>query len=436
MVINQRCIDILSLLNETNELTLKKLSENFNVHMRTIRYDIENLNYILKSYKFSQIKKYERGILSLKLNSSQLNLIINDFTRPSLDYRKSYLKLKLFSKEIVTLNKEAELLSISRTTLKKDLNKIKQEFYLKNIEIEEIPSKGLKLMGEEEKILEDFENELYEVLKKDFMNLPAILKDTIGKIVGDIEPKILKMKIKEQLKVELNLSEYNKIFCKLAAYNTRRKIKKGIVGYDIEYMKNFINSIKGSEMISKSVKPNTKNEETLKEKEILKKMIKDLELEQDLYSEDFFENIKELSTENFISEKVCKTNFYKYFEKELKNSNLNKNDFQSIFYVIYNKMLLKKYDVLKNLNVLYVCDDTEIVQNIIIGKLKSIFKFKEIDVISSNIFEIFGYDKEYDLIITNKNINDMLEIPIFKMERYPLESSFADLKFLLLKKYL
>lgn len=61
MVINERCINILSVLNEANGFTLKKLSENFNVHIRTIRYDIDNINYILKSYKLDQIKKTDGG---------------------------------------------------------------------------------------------------------------------------------------------------------------------------------------------------------------------------------------------------------------------------------------------------------------------------------------------------------------------------------------
>uniref|UniRef100_UPI003AF113CD HTH domain-containing protein n=1 Tax=Cetobacterium sp. TaxID=2071632 RepID=UPI003AF113CD len=128
MVINERCINILSILNDTNEFTLKKLSENFNVHTRTIRYDIDNINYILKMYKLNTIKKCEKGVFSVNLKNNEINKIINDFSGMFSENRKRYLKFKLFSKDTINLTKEAEYLNISRTTLKKDLAIIKKEF--------------------------------------------------------------------------------------------------------------------------------------------------------------------------------------------------------------------------------------------------------------------------------------------------------------------
>ena len=94
MVINERCISILSVLNETNEFTLKKLSENFNVHTRTIRYDIDNINYILKMYKLDTIKKCEKGVFTVNLKNNEINKVINDFSGIFSENRRRYLKLK------------------------------------------------------------------------------------------------------------------------------------------------------------------------------------------------------------------------------------------------------------------------------------------------------------------------------------------------------
>lgn len=435
MVINERCINILSLLNETKELTLKKLSENFKVHSRTIRYDIENINYILKSYNFNQIEKYESGVFVLNLKSSQLNLIINEFGGISSEHRKSYLKFKIFSKDIVNLTKEAELLGVSRTTLKKDLDKIKEEFNLEKVEIKEIPSKGIKLIGIEDKIHKIFEEELYRIIKKDFSNLPICLKDTVGKIVGDIDPQILKKRMKDLLKSDFNSIDYNKIFCKFAVISTRRKVDKKILGYDIEYMNNFINSIEGERFILDNISIVLNKEEKLKfEKEKLGRLIQMLEIDESNFKlEIFFKDIKKISEEIFISEKVCETNFYKYFFENFENSKLLKNELQGMFYVLYNEVLLKEYNNLKNMKVLYISDDSELVKTTVIKKIKNILNFKKVDKLSTHIFEIFGCEKSYDLIITNKNINDILETPVYKIEKYPLESNFVDLKFNLLK---
>ena len=119
MVINKRCINILSILNETNQFTLKKLSENFNVHVRTIRYDIENINYILKNSKLDTIKKLDGGVLTINLKSSDLNNIISSFGSICSNNRRLYLKLNLLSKDLVNITREASKLGVSRTTIKK-----------------------------------------------------------------------------------------------------------------------------------------------------------------------------------------------------------------------------------------------------------------------------------------------------------------------------
>ncbi|MBC2854128.1 HTH domain-containing protein [Cetobacterium sp. 2G large] len=436
MVINERCINILSVLNETNEFTLKRLSENFNVHTRTIRYDIDNINYILKMYKLDTIRKCEKGVFTVNLKNNEINKIINDFSGMFSENRRRYLKLKLFSKEIVNLTKEAEYLNTSRTTLKKDLMIIKEELLEKLVEIKELPSKGIKISGNEELIVRVLEKEIFEIIEKQFINLPNLIKNMIGKIVGDISPDILRNRVREILGENYNINYYNKVFCKLAAVNTRHKLEKKIKKYNTEEITEFILCELGEEFIKKVVgeNKNKKKDKIVEIKDVLKEVVAELELddEQNLI-ENLLSEINEVRERLPIPEKICETSFYKEFSEKIKGTELIKKDIQSIFYIIYNNLLLKNYEAFKNMKILFVSDEVDSVKDIILNKLKIMFNFQEIDKVSSHIFEIFGCEKEYDLIITSGNINEILETPIYRINRFPLESNLLDLKFFILK---
>lgn len=436
MVINERCINILSVLNETNEFTLKRLSENFNVHTRTIRYDIDNINYILKMYKLDTIRKCEKGVFTVNLKNNEINKIINDFSGMFSENRRRYLKLKLFSKEIVNLTKEAEYLNTSRTTLKKDLMIIKEELLEKSVEIKELPSKGIKISGNEELIVRVLEKEIFEIIEKQFINLPNLIKNMIGKIVGDISPDILRNRVREILGDNYNINYYNKVFCKLAAVNTRHKLEKKIKKYNTEEITEFILCELGEEFIKKVVGENKdkKKDKIVEIKDVLKEVVAELELDdEENLIESLLSEINEVRERLPIPEKICETSFYKEFSEKIKETELIKKDIQSIFYIIYNNLLLKNYEAFKNMKILFVSDEVDSVKDIILNKLKNMFNFQEIDKVSSHIFEIFGCEKEYDLIITSGNINEILETPVYRINRFPLESNLLDLKFFILK---
>lgn len=438
MVINERCINILSVLNETNEFTLKKLSENFNVHTRTIRYDIDNINYILKMYKLNTIKKCEKGVFTVNLKNNEINKIINDFSGMFSENRRRYLKLKLFSKDIVNLTKEADYLNTSRTTLKKDLIVIKEEFLKKSLEIKELPSKGIKIVGNEEIIAEVLEKEIFETMEKQFINLPNLIKNIVGKIVGDIAPDVLRNRVKEVLGENYSINSYNKVFCKLAAVNTRHKLDKNIKKYNTDEITEFILCELGEEFIKKVVgennDKNNKKDKIIEIKSILKDVIAELKLEdeEDLLNSLLLE-INDVRERLPIPEKICETNFYKEFCEKIKHTELIKKDTQSVFYILYNNLLLKNYKSFQEMKILFVSDEIDSVKNIILGKLKNMFNFQEVDKVSSHIFEIFGCEKDYDLIITSGNINDILDTPVYRINRFPLESNLLDLKFFILK---
>ncbi|MGL4672238.1 MAG: HTH domain-containing protein [Cetobacterium sp.] len=437
MVINERCIKILSALNLRDDFTLKKLSENLNVHTRTIRYDIDNINYILKSYKLSEIKKYDGGKLTLNIMNNDLNKIINDFGGLFSENRRRYLKLKLFSKELINLTKEAEILNVSRTTIKKDLNIIKNELLLKNILFEEVATKGIKITGLTRNIVEAFEEELQKVIDKQFIDLPNILKDLVSRIVGDITPEILKTRMKDILRYEYKTVYYNKIFCKLAALNTINKLKQNKTGYNNDEINTFIFCSKGKDFILKSLSRDVEEREE-KNLEKIREVLREVMTEFEILNED--EEIERLLSEIGenkmimpILEKICETNFYKYFYKKIDGTNLDEKEIQSIFYILYNRLSSVKLEIFQKLKILFISDELEAIKDIVEIKLKQIFKFEEVNKMTSHMFEIFGCEKDYDFILTNKNINENVEMIIYKMSNFPLENDFIDLKFFIIK---
>ncbi|MGL4865301.1 MAG: hypothetical protein ACRC4T_19570, partial [Cetobacterium sp.] len=240
------------------------------------------------------------------------------------------------------------------------------------------------------------------------------------------------------LKEEYNINYYNKVFCKLAAINTRHKLESGIVRYNTEEITEFILCDSGKIFIEKVIKESkekfVKKDRKSEIENILKDVVKELELEdEEAVVENLLTELNGVREALPIPEKICETNFYKEFSDKIKNTELIKKDIQSIFYIIYNNLLLKNYRYFENMKILFVSDEIDSVKNIILNKLKNMFNFKEIDKVSSHIFEIFGCEKEYDLIITSGNINDILDVPIYKINRFPLESNLIDLKFFILK---
>ena len=55
-ILNERHLKILDMLNVQQEIDIKFLSEKLFTIPRTIRYDIQNINYYLAKYKLPMIK--------------------------------------------------------------------------------------------------------------------------------------------------------------------------------------------------------------------------------------------------------------------------------------------------------------------------------------------------------------------------------------------
>lgn len=59
-MLNQRCINILMTLIEEKSSTVKELAKKYNITERSIRYDIDNINYYLYKNGLKEIEKNQK----------------------------------------------------------------------------------------------------------------------------------------------------------------------------------------------------------------------------------------------------------------------------------------------------------------------------------------------------------------------------------------
>ena len=68
MKINNRLLEIISFLKENNITTIKEISQSLNLSERSVRYEIDNLNFFLKMNMLPEIKKENMGEIKVNKN--------------------------------------------------------------------------------------------------------------------------------------------------------------------------------------------------------------------------------------------------------------------------------------------------------------------------------------------------------------------------------
>ena len=152
-MISGRMMAIINYLNDKNTSSIKEISANLNIDSRKVRYDIDNINELLKTYDKNQIIKKSKGVLEIPC----------DFDINSFYGDKEYIFLQrerveileliaLFKIEDFNLEKFTKKFNVSRSTIKNDLSILEEDFKHAKIEIKY--DKGFFLIGEERDILQ------------------------------------------------------------------------------------------------------------------------------------------------------------------------------------------------------------------------------------------------------------------------------------------
>ena len=221
-MLNYRETEILNNLIKGKKYNFKLISEKYGVSDRAARYYINNIDSILQLLDYKITKKVKNSIyLDTNQDFKSLFEILEKIHKLSIEDRIDILKLILFFDEKgLNITKICKELEISRTTIKKDLKLISEEFKKQGIELIYKNIDGYHINGNFQKIL----IKKIELLEKlfDSLNDKNFLK-VVKTQVFHYFFKYIKQKNIENAKkfiveiekvmfLNINKESYNKIF--------------------------------------------------------------------------------------------------------------------------------------------------------------------------------------------------------------------------------
>ncbi|MBU5331951.1 BglG family transcription antiterminator [Anaerocolumna aminovalerica] len=150
---------ILEFIIENRRVKLDQLVKQFDISKRTLYYDIQSINYYIKSageikninHEFSFIGDYSKLHSTIKIQESKFL---------NIEYRKNYILYKILNGEKLTIDKLADEMILSRNTIVQTMDEIKKD--LKDIQLALTYKRKYEIVGNEYKI-----RELYLLLMQD-----------------------------------------------------------------------------------------------------------------------------------------------------------------------------------------------------------------------------------------------------------------------------
>lgn len=213
ITLNERQNSILKYLyNKKDYTTINEISKEFKVSVRTIRYDLDNIEYMLKdNEKISLVRTPRYGIkLEFKGKRDILTFssIFDCVEINSPEDRVIFIAINL----LIGNSKVEELsnmLSISKNTVVSDLKKAKE--ILNNLRINVISKAyvGTCIEGDEEDIRYAFINLYYKISNSDNYKLLKMIIDDFDSIKADIEERI--HKIESRLSLEYSDTSFKEL---------------------------------------------------------------------------------------------------------------------------------------------------------------------------------------------------------------------------------
>lgn len=155
--ITKRQKDIVHYLLEQDEfITVKSLSDCFNVSQRTLRYELDTIDYFLRTYKVELERKPHFGV-KLDVNERQYQLLVKDLNSEDeyqlqINERRRLVIFYLLCEPLVTIETLADSLNVSKQTIQSDLEELDQELQGTNLTIVRKVRKGCFIEGNEKDI--------------------------------------------------------------------------------------------------------------------------------------------------------------------------------------------------------------------------------------------------------------------------------------------
>lgn len=157
-MLNKRCSQLLSMIiNSKQPVNVLELSSTFAVSNRTIRYDLDKIDDFLSNSKLPQLSRKPNEGISYKCSIVEKNKILDligkiDFYGYILsqDERIVFILSELLSvRNYVTMNTLADKLLVSRSTIIKDTEKVREWLEIRNLRLVSFKGYGIRVNGDE-----------------------------------------------------------------------------------------------------------------------------------------------------------------------------------------------------------------------------------------------------------------------------------------------
>ena len=238
ITLNERQNSILKYLyNKKDYTTINEISKEFKVSVRTIRYDLDNIEYMLKDNdKISLVRTPRYGIkLEFKGKRDILTFssIFDCVEINSPEDRVIFIAINLLigNSKVEEL---ANMLSVSKNTVVSDLKKAKE--ILNNLRINVISKAyiGTCIEGDEEDVRYAFINLYYKISNADNYKLLKMIIDDFDSVKNDIEKRI--HKVENRLSLEYSDTSFKELII-IIMYCFMRMGEYSNFNYSEEYIK-------------------------------------------------------------------------------------------------------------------------------------------------------------------------------------------------------
>lgn len=202
-MLTTRQIELLKYLEKREEYTTtKELAEQFSISSRTIRNDLDAIEYATKDLPIHLERTPRLGIRLEFLEKVALDSILytNDMKEYSRDERSIVIAMILILTDKTTIEQLAEQMEVSKNTLVEDLNSVEALFEYYGIILERKSYYGLTISGDEEKIRNMVFNIYLKITKQKTINLDEIIQEHA--VIKEEIPEEIIYKIEDNEKIK------------------------------------------------------------------------------------------------------------------------------------------------------------------------------------------------------------------------------------------
>lgn len=180
MLLNERRSSVLlDILDNEDWVLIRELAQRFHVSDRTIRYDLDVVDEFLRSNSLSLLIRKQNGGVKFSDSVEEKTRLLRLFQHLGLyqyvlssSERVQRILAELFYvKDYIRINDLATIMFVSRGTVIKDLQKVREWLEDRHLELRSIPKYGIKIVGAERK----FRQAIVELLRRN-LSLTRMLK--------------------------------------------------------------------------------------------------------------------------------------------------------------------------------------------------------------------------------------------------------------------